>query len=227
VKVRGYRVELGEIEAALLRHPGVREAVVQVPLDGSERLVAYVAPNGPRPPDPSVLIAFLQARLPGHMVPRVFMALPSLPRSSHGKIDRNALPTATDVVAGGERIPPRNAIESQLADLWAKVLDLPQVGVTDNFFELGGHSLLAMQLLSRMQAALAVEVSLLMLFEMPTIAGLAAQLGHCHSATPDTAIPSRISSRTEQTLRPLEVEHLSDAELDAMLAELLEGDESA
>jgi amino acid adenylation domain-containing protein len=228
VKVRGFRVELMEIEAALLRHPNVRETVVQQPLDGRELLVAYVVPNGPQPPDASALITFLQAHLPGHMVPSLFIGLSSLPRSSHGKIDRNALPTATDAVAASERIAPRNALESQLADLWAKVLELPQVGVTDNFFELGGHSLLAMQLLSRMRAVLAVEVSLRMLFEMPTIAGLAGLLGHRHaSTTPDTAIPSRVGSRTEQSLSPLEVEHLSDAELDAMLTELLaEGDES-
>jgi amino acid adenylation domain-containing protein len=226
VKVRGYRVELGEIEAVLMRHPGVLEAAVREPLDGSDRLVAYVVPSGPQPPDPSALAAHLQARLPGHMMPSAFVTLASLPRSAHGKIDRNALPMATDAMAARERVAPRNAIEARLAELWAAVLDRPQVGVTDNFFDLGGHSLLAMQLLSRVQAALAVEIPLRTLFEAPTVAGLAAALGQCQPATSSgAAIPIRDGARAGREPLPLDVDRLSDAEVDALLAELLDGED--
>jgi acyl carrier protein len=202
----------------------VSEAVAQAPPDGNDRVAAYVVLRGGRPIDPPALAAFLRALLPGYMVPGTFVVLPSLPRSPHGKIDRTALAAGTGAPAASARVPPRNDLERQLADLWAELLDRPDVGVADNFFELGGHSLLAMQLLSRVQAALGVEVSLRTLFETPTVAELAAAIAESGPVSAPAAIsPDR--GATSRDLLPLEVDRLSDTEVEALLAELLaEGD---
>lgn len=229
VKLRGHRVELGEIEAALMRHPGVREAAVREPLDDGERLIAYVVPDGAEPIDVSALASFLKARLPGHMVPDAFVALASLPRSPRGKIDRKALAVVAGARAAPERVAPRNDLEARLAGLWATVLNVPLVGVTDSFFELGGHSLLATQLLSRVEAALGVEVPLSTLFQTPTVAGLAAAIGTGQpKAGPGPAAQAHGRSRTAAELLPQDVGQLSDAEVETLLTELLgDGDDSA
>lgn len=226
VKVRGYRVELAEVEAALLAHPEVREAVV-LPRGDGDGLVAYVVSSGEQP----ALRAFLGARLPGHLVPETYVPLPALPRSERGKIDRAALPLPARATVEQQRVTPSSPLEARLADLWASVLGLPQVGVTDSFFDLGGHSLLATQLLSRVQADLGVEVPLRTLFETPTVAGLAAAMGTVAPGVPPGTVAPGVPAGTSAALSgggppdvgltPLDVDRLSDAEVDALLAQLL------
>ncbi|HEY7215060.1 MAG TPA: amino acid adenylation domain-containing protein, partial [Thermoanaerobaculia bacterium] len=179
VKLRGLRVELGEVEEALCRHPAVREGVVVLRRDGpgEGRLVAYaVYERGSEPPPAEELRAFLRARLPEHMVPSAFVALAALPLTPNGKVDRRALPAPAAEPEAPEAgfATPRGPVEEIVAALWSEVLGRERIGAHDDFFELGGHSLLAMQVMSRVRSALAVEVPLRALFESPTPAGLAA-----------------------------------------------------
>ncbi|MDY7077386.1 MAG: amino acid adenylation domain-containing protein [Chloroflexota bacterium] len=177
VKVRGFRVELGEIEVALSQHPAVREAVVLAREDGEEgkRLVGYVAPEGEQSPGVTALRGFLKGRLPEYMIPSAFVILESLPLTPSGKVDRRALPAPDGARPELEAVyvAPRTPMEELLANIWAQVLGIERVGVYDNFFELGGHSLLATQLISRLHEAFRVELPLRDLFESPTVAALA------------------------------------------------------
>ncbi|HSK80756.1 MAG TPA: amino acid adenylation domain-containing protein, partial [Thermoanaerobaculia bacterium] len=175
VKVRGFRVELGEIEAALARHPEVREAVVVARDDGErgKRLVAYVTPRGVAA---SELRQSLRESLPEHMVPSAFVRLDSLPLSPNGKVDRKALPDPG--LPGVDRAPaaPRSGAEELLAGLVAEVLGLPRVGPLDDFFALGGHSLLATRLVARIARVFGVELPVSAVFVTPTVSGLAARI---------------------------------------------------
>ena len=177
MKVRGFRIEPGEIEAALVAHPAVRDAVVLAVRDaaGETRLAAYVVARGVTAHE---LRAHVAARLPGVMVPSAVLLLERLPLTANGKVDRRALPPPEGF--GGEPsaepVRPRNAVEERVAGLWAEVLGVEAVGVETSFFELGGHSLLATRLLSRLRAAFGVELELRALFEAPTVAALAARL---------------------------------------------------
>jgi amino acid adenylation domain-containing protein len=179
VKLRGFRIELGEIEVALARHTGVAEAVVTACDAASGRgekiLVAYVAPSQGVPLSVSELRSFMEARLPGHMVPSVFMLVDALPRTPNGKIDRRALPAPDRARHESEEsfTGPRTPTEEVVASIWREVLGIERVGVHDKFFELGGHSLLATQVISRIRTAFQVEVPLRSIFETPTVAGLA------------------------------------------------------
>jgi amino acid adenylation domain-containing protein len=168
VKVRGYRIEPGEIESVLLAHPAVAEAVVVArPSEaGDSRLVAYVA--GAHLPPVAELKAHLRERLPDYMVPSAFATLDALPRTPSGKVDRAALPDA-DVPQAEAYVPPEGLAEEALAEIWRDVLKLERVGATDSFFELGGHSLLATQVVSRVRAAFGVELPLRMLFANATL----------------------------------------------------------
>ena len=177
VKVRGYRIEVGEVEAALSSHERVKQAVVTARADGSgeQRLIAYfVGEAEEQAPTVAELRAHLQQRLPEYMVPTVYVELAKIPLTALAKVDRQALPEpeAAGVVRGSEYLAPRTATEEILAGLWGEVLGVARVGVADNFFELGGHSLLATQLMSRVRAAFSVEVPLRQLFEQPTVGGL-------------------------------------------------------
>ena len=194
VKVRGFRIEPGEIEACLLRHPAVGEAVVDVrdAPGGDKQLAAYVVACPGKAPaeNPAAQVIpelrrFLQAELPDYMVPAAIVLLDSLPLTAHGKVDRAALPEPE--TARGERrepgsaVLPRTPAEATMAELWREVLGLDAsaaVGVEDNFFELGGHSLLATQLMSRVRDAFRIEVPLRVIFETPTVAGLALWIEH-------------------------------------------------
>ncbi|HKV11511.1 MAG TPA: amino acid adenylation domain-containing protein, partial [Thermoanaerobaculia bacterium] len=175
VKVRGFRVELGEIEAALARHPQVREVVVMARDDGErgKRLVAYVTPRGVAA---SELRHFLRESLPEHMVPSAFVRLDALPLSPNGKVDRKALPDPG--LPGVDRAPaaPRSGAEELLAGLVAEVLGVPRVGLHDDFFALGGHSLLATRLVARVARVFGVELPVSAVFVTPTVSGLAARI---------------------------------------------------
>ncbi|MGC1376637.1 MAG: amino acid adenylation domain-containing protein [Anaerolineales bacterium] len=180
VKVRGFRIELGEIEAALAALPEVREAVV-VAREGQSgtgnHLVAYlVAQAGHTLPGTAALRSSLAQSLPEYMIPSAFVCLERLPLTPNGKIDRRALPAPDMTRSETGYVAPRTPAEETLARIWAEVLKLDRVGVHDNFFELGGHSLLATQVVSRIRQALDAELPLRMLFQTPTVAGLAEQI---------------------------------------------------
>jgi enterobactin synthetase component F len=187
VKVRGVRIELGEVEAALLRHPAVAEAAVLAREDrpGDVRLVAYVVLDARAPADPGALRQHAAALLPDAMVPAAVVVLEALPVGATGKLDRAALP-APRTAAGAGRAPagPR---EEMLCALFAEALDVPRVGPDDGLFDLGGHSLLAAQLAGRIRAVLGVELTIGSLFAAPTPAALAARLAA--GAAPDAREP--------------------------------------
>jgi acyl carrier protein len=177
VKVRGFRIEPGEIEAVLREQDGVREAVVVVREDapGHGRLVAYVVPGEGEAPSTAELRARLGARLPDYMVPAAFVTLERLPLGVSGKTDRAALP-APKWGAEGAYVAPRTPTEELLCGILAEVLGIERVGVEDGFFALGGHSLMATQVVSRVREATGVEVPLRALFESPSVAALAERL---------------------------------------------------
>jgi len=207
VKVRGFRVELAEIETVLLMHNEVREAVVvaEAATTENQRLVGYVVASGSKPPGIDELRTFLERRLPAYMIPSTFVFLKTMPLTPNGKIDRASLPSPDDARPGLQRlfVAPRTPIEKELAGIWAELLKLNEVGVEDSFFELGGHSLLATQVVSRMRKTFNCEIPLRSLFESPTIAQLAQQIA---------------ASRAIESERLLaEIEKLSDEEVETML----------
>jgi acyl carrier protein len=179
VKLRGYRIELGEIEAILGMHPGVNECLVLVHQQteaGNPQLVAYVVARSGHQPNSEELISYARTQLPEVMVPTVVVMLSAMPRTEHGKIDRSALPLPKPDIFGGRSVyvAPITPVEKAIAAIWSEVLGFDQVGIHDDFFDLGGHSLLAMQIVSRIQSALGVEVPVGKLFELFTVAQLAA-----------------------------------------------------
>ncbi|HEU4558917.1 MAG TPA: amino acid adenylation domain-containing protein, partial [Longimicrobium sp.] len=179
VKVRGFRVELGEVESALASHPAIKEtAVIARETDaGDRRLVGYWVPvEGSVEPDAASLRLHLKALLPEYMVPSAYVRLERLPLTANGKLDRRALPEPESSVTDARPAEPRTPTEEILAQLWAEVLRVESVGVDDDFFALGGHSLLATRLLSRVQNALGVVLPLRTVFEGPTVAELAARV---------------------------------------------------
>jgi amino acid adenylation domain-containing protein len=177
IKLRGFRIEPGEIEAALRAHPGVSEAAVAVL--PPQRLVAYVVVAGDAGDTaPGALRDFLRERLPAYMVPAAYVVLPALPLTPNGKLDRKALPDPGGSGDPGQEsavpVPPRTPAEERVAGIFAAVLGVERVGVADDFFALGGHSLLAAQMASRVGAAFGVELPVRTVFDMPTVEGLAA-----------------------------------------------------
>ena len=208
-KIRGLRIEPAEIEAALGEHPGVAERAVVVRADaaGSPALVAYVVPRAGHALTAPELRAFLAERLPEPLVPSAIVGLDALPRTPHGKLDRQALPAppADALARAGGSAPPRTPAERTIAAVWADVLGLSAVGRDDDFFALGGHSLLGVRLISRVRAAFGVRVPFRVLFEAPTVAGMAAWLA--------------ASGAGDGTLDDLaDIERLSEAEAEAALA---------
>ncbi|MEJ2735565.1 MAG: amino acid adenylation domain-containing protein [Anaerolineae bacterium] len=181
VKIRGVRIELGELETVLGQHPGVWESValVREETPGDKRLVAYVTPKPDHTLTTSGLHSYLKQKLPDAMVPSAFVILDTLPLTPNGKVDRRALPEPDwqRLVREQGFEPPRTPFEEALAGIWAQILGIEQVGVHDDFFVLGGHSLLAAQVVSRLRDTLHIELPLRSLFDTPTIAGLAELAG--------------------------------------------------
>lgn len=192
VKLRGFRIELGEIEATLRQHSSVRSAVVLAREDvpGMQRLVAYIvgsdgAAKLDRSPARAAAIArlhneicaFLRTKLPDHMIPSAFVSLHSLPLTSNGKLDRQALPPPElDATTPNETAAPRTPEEAMLAGIWATALGRPHIGVHDDFFALGGHSLLAARAIVLVNTALNRDIPLRRLYEAPTVAAFADAL---------------------------------------------------
>ena len=178
VKLRGYRIELGEIEAVLRRRPDVQDAAVLLREDapGDQRLVAYVASEVA--PTLDALRSDLSAQLPRYMVPSVFVALPVLPTTPNGKIDRRALPAPQAQLAkvNTAYVAPEGELEQEIAAIWRASLQVERVGLDDNFFDLGGHSLLTIAVHSQLQSVLPKPISLVDLFRFPTIRALAAHV---------------------------------------------------
>jgi amino acid adenylation domain-containing protein len=174
VKLRGFRLELGEIEAALNHQPNICASAAAVWPDeaGGQRLVAYLVPEQEPKPTVEELRRFLQERLPDYMLPAAFVWLDELPLLDSGKLDRQRLPDPAGVTSPPETapLPPRTLVEELLAGIWGQVLGLKHLGIQHNFFHLGGHSLLATQIISRVREVFRAEIPLHDLFEAPTVA---------------------------------------------------------
>jgi amino acid adenylation domain-containing protein len=180
VKVRGFRVELAEVEAAIGSWPEVRQAAVIAQPDGSDgqRLVAFVAGGGGRIPSVDAIRRYLREKLPRPMIPSQFQVLDALPLTASGKVDRQRLAESlTDTRTISERlVPARNEIEHELVAIWEDLLQIRPIGVTDDFFDLGGHSLLAVRLVSRIETQFGANVALSDLLKGATIEELAQRL---------------------------------------------------
>jgi acyl carrier protein len=180
VKLRGLRIELGEVESALLTHPSVRMATVLLRPDrrGEKQLVGYFTSVGLPAPSEGELRRHLGEQLPEYMVPTAWVALDELPLTAARKIDRAALP-APDHDAGDKvrhYIPPATPVEARVAEIFAEVLSLARVGADENFFELGGNSLQAMRVVSRINKAFRVKVTIRMLYGTTTVRAIAEKI---------------------------------------------------
>jgi amino acid adenylation domain-containing protein len=210
VKIRGHRVELGEVEAALAQHPQVADAVVVAQVDSADtlRLIAYVIEHSVSATD---YRAFLRASLPDYMLPTAVVTLDTLPLTPSGKVDRRALAASVPMAALSAAeafVAPRTPLEEVLAGIWAEVLGLEQVSINDSFFELGGHSLLATRLIAYIREALEVDLPLRSLFDAPSVAELAEMLLRDPSAGPRLVETARLL---------LMLANLTDTETDTML----------
>ncbi|HEX6911163.1 MAG TPA: amino acid adenylation domain-containing protein, partial [Longimicrobium sp.] len=202
VKVRGFRIEPGEVEAALAALPGVRQAVVDArPAPAGARLVAWIAGADGAPPAPDALRSALARTLPDHMVPSVFVPVDALPLTPSGKVDRRALPEPDATADASVHATPRTPTEETVAAVWAELLGLERVGANDRFFDLGGHSLLGTRVVARLREALDVEVPLAALFEAPRLADFAARVDDAVRAGAGVHVPP--ITRTEGDTAPL------------------------
>ncbi|MBW4490245.1 MAG: amino acid adenylation domain-containing protein [Trichocoleus desertorum ATA4-8-CV12] len=193
VKLKGFRIELGEIETVLRQHPDVQDAIALVHTNssGQQRLVAYVVPESSKTLDSEILRSHLQARLPEYMVPAICISIAAFPLTANGKVDRRALPDpeAQTQNRQAQFVAPTTPAEAQLAEIWAQLLRLEQVGIHENFFELGGDSILSIQMTARANQA-GLKITPKQVFEHQTIAKLAA------IAVPATAITAEQGSVT-------------------------------
>jgi non-ribosomal peptide synthase protein (TIGR01720 family) len=189
VKVRGFRIDLGEIEAVLARHPGVRDAAaVVVEENGKQRLAAYVTHRKAPGPSSRELRRYVREKLPEHMVPAVFVSVPEMPTGPNGKVNKGALPSLPALPDGEhQRQTPRTRTEKLLADIWESVLGVRDIGIDDNFFELGGDSILSIQVMARANEA-GLSLTTRQMFENQTIAQLAEVAG-CHAVEPEPERP--------------------------------------
>lgn len=191
VKLRGFRIELSEIETALAQHPAVKQNVVIAHTQGSNtmRLVAYIVFRD-APLAANQVRAWLGARLPDYMIPALFVTLDALPLLANGKVDRRALPSPDAVLTPTvEYVAPQTPMQQLAASIWADILRLPRVGVYDDFFMLGGHSLLATLVVARAEAMLSKNIPLRSLFDNPVLEQWARELETLAEAPPNTASP--------------------------------------
>lgn len=226
IKVRGFRIEPGEIEAALLECAAVAQAVVIAKKDkgGQSRIFAYVVAKPGEALEVEAVRQYAKQCLPEYMMPRAIVVLPDLPRTTHGKLDRNALPIPAENEIQAEYTPPQTPEEELLVRMWEQLLQVTRVGVNDNFFELGGHSLLATQVISRVRKTFGTDVPLAALFEKPTVRTLAAAIIELQAvqAPTDAAASSMVIKKIvwpEQELLN-RVDEMSEEELDLLIAEM-------
>jgi amino acid adenylation domain-containing protein len=182
-KIRGFRVELGEVEHAITKVAGVREVVCHTYIDasGTKSLAAYVVPNHHAIVDEKTIKAALGRALPEFMVPSHVLILSALPVTANGKIDRQALPSPTARVSPSDVVAPRTKLEERLVVIWEELLERKPIGVTDDFFALGGHSLLAVMLVTALKSRLGISVPLSRVLEQPTIAAFASTITNQNS----------------------------------------------
>jgi amino acid adenylation domain-containing protein len=214
VKIRGYRIDIDEIEAALRECPSIKEAVVVARNNnpGDERLVAYLVPTVQPGPKVGELRRFLNEKLPDYMIPHDFVTLEAIPLTDTRKVDRKALPDP-----GTSRpelttpyVAPRTPIEKELAKIWAEVLSTDEVGIHDNFFDLGGHSLAASRIISRILKTFELDLPIKALFDSPTVGDMASVITQNQGNTASQEDLARLLS---------EVEALSDEEAQRLLAD--------
>jgi acyl carrier protein len=213
VKIRGQRIEVAEIEAALLNLDTIKQAVVAARENrsGERRLVAYLVPTKRPVPGVAALHAALAPTLPDYMIPSFYVWLDELPLNANKKVDRRALPDPDESRPELDTpfVAPRNPVEKALATTWAEVLCLDRVGIYDNFFDLGGHSLAAARIVTRAMKTFLIEIPLKALFESPTVAEMASVITRNRSDLLDQA-------NLAQTLS--ELDSLSDEEAKKLLA---------
>jgi len=223
VKIRGHRIELGEIVAALKQHPAIQQAVVIAREDesGSKRLVAYVVCDlSSNKPTQSELRNVLKKRLPDYMVPPAIVVLDKIPLSPNGKVDRRALPAPESVRSQFEKalVPPRTELEHLLARMWQSILGKKQIGIDDDFFELGGSSIQAAAFINKIQDQLAEIVHLVAVFDAPTVANFARYL---HKHYPDAvsricATESLQGSENDDIAPPTQTEKIDGSKAEQM-----------
>ncbi|MDZ7968478.1 MAG: amino acid adenylation domain-containing protein, partial [Nostoc sp. DedSLP03] len=201
VKIRGFRVELGEVEAVLSKHPQINQAVAKVYGESAREkyLVAYFVPIVGETITVEQLRAFLTVQLPDYMIPSAFIEMESFPLTPNGKVNRRALPepTTSRPELSQTFVGPRTPTEEILAGIWRDVLGLEQVGIYDNFFDLGGHSLLATQVIALTRKAFGIELPLLSLFESPAIAPLAQKIATAKAPDRQELALKRLPSQNE------------------------------
>ena len=209
IKLRGYRVELGEVEAALVQHPAIGEAVAMAREDsvGEKLLVAYLVPRNGEPPAPDELRRYLQEKLPDWMVPSTFITMSALPLTPNGKVNRRALPEPGNhrPSLSVEYVTPRTNIERTIAGIWQEVLQVGRVGLHDNFFDLGGHSLLLAQAHSKMRNIFHHDVALVDLYRYPTISLLTRHITGEQAPTPFQQTEERAENRRESLKRQRDI----------------------
>ncbi|HEY6924390.1 MAG TPA: non-ribosomal peptide synthetase, partial [Steroidobacteraceae bacterium] len=229
VKLRGYRVELSEIEAQLTQHERIREAAAVVREDsfGEKRLVAYVVPRAltATAPAPSAseintasLRTYLREKLPDFMVPHSIVVLDRLPMTPNGKLDRQALPAAQTMDSDYEE--PRGRLEEQVAGIWSHTLRLPRIGREDNFFELGGHSLTAMRTIVRLRAALSLDLPITILFKHPTVRELATHVEEIQQQQLLDLLKASAGDTEELTRK---ISFLSDSQAAELARQIIQG----
>jgi acyl carrier protein len=216
VKIRGFRIEPGEVEAALLTHPGVERALVVPRTDSGEvQLVGYVVPaTAEAVPSETELREHVRGRVPEYMIPGAWVTLAALPLTPNGKVDRQRLP-APERANPLRYVAPRTPTEESLAQVWAEVLKLEQVGVEEDFFELGGHSLLATQVITRVRDVFKLPIELRALFEAPTISEFAAKVVDLQREIESERLDKMTTLRTN-------VQQMSDEEVERELRKLTE-----
>lgn len=226
VKIRGIRVELGEIEAVLKSQPMVREAVVILSdRSGQQRLTAYLEIRSGLHPDVDELRRFMRSKLPEHMVPSDYFVVDAFPLLPSGKIDRKALAlqTSSRPIDNHGYVAPETPTQERLTAIWRSLLKVDEVGITDNFFELGGHSLMVMQVVARIRKELEVEVPIRVLFEEPTIRGLAKEVDEANAKgiRPSVPISSFLRGQDTHDQLRLQVEKMSREDLEELLRQVL------
>jgi acyl carrier protein len=227
VKIRGIRIEPGEIEANLTSHPGVRQAAVVVHGETPEtkKLVAYLVMSDGSEDLLKDVRVYLRARLPEYMVPAFFVPIESMPVLPSGKIDRLALPNP-QLEPFGRRVRlvrPRNEIEERLCSIWREVLEQDDIGIEDDFFDVGGHSLSGMRVLARVRRDFHVDIPIRRLFDHPTIGELAVEVARAEQTSQGNApvdVAAAGSSVLLDVLRA-QLRALSPDEMDALLTSLV------